>query len=60
LAWAALSGQTYQLQVKDDLSAPDWTNLGPTFTGAGDTISLSPTNDFTGTAQRFFRLKVLP
>ncbi|HVV72490.1 MAG TPA: lamin tail domain-containing protein, partial [Verrucomicrobiae bacterium] len=58
MAWTAFPGRTYQLQYKEDLASPNWTDLGPAFIGNGDVVSLSPTNDVGASRQGFFRLKV--
>jgi hypothetical protein len=57
LNWPAIAGQTYQLEYKDDLTAPAWTPLGDPVTGTGGTLTL--TNDFGVSAQRFFRLRLV-
>jgi len=57
LSWTGIAGQTYQLEFKDDLSAPAWTPLGSPVTGNGGT--LSATNNFSASNQRFFRLRLV-
>jgi hypothetical protein len=57
LNWPAVAGQTYQLEYKDDLTAPTWTPLGSPVTGTGGTLTL--TNDFGDSPQRFFRLQLV-
>jgi hypothetical protein len=54
LAWPGAAGQTYQVEYKDNLSDPTWTPVGGAVTGAGGTLTL--TNNFGGSPQRFFRL----
>jgi hypothetical protein len=58
LSWTSVAGQNYQLEYKDDLSAPAWTALGTPFVGTGATLSL--TSDFTQSSQRFYRLRLVP
>ena len=57
LNWSAVSGQTYQLEYKDDLTAPTWTPMGDPVTGTGGTLTL--TNDFGDSPQRFFHLRLV-
>jgi hypothetical protein len=57
LNWSGTSGQTYQLEYKDDLTAPVWTPLGGSVTGTGGT--LTTTNNFGPSPQRFFRLRLV-
>jgi hypothetical protein len=56
LNWTGIAGQTYQLEYKDDLTAPAWTPLGNPQTGTGG--PLATTNNFNA-AQRFFRLRLV-
>jgi hypothetical protein len=56
LVWTASPGSVYQPQYKTNFSQPDWINLGGTITADGDTISLTDTNAFQLTPQRFYRL----
>ena len=57
LNWSAVAGQTYQLEYKDDLTAPTWTPVGDPVTGTGGTLTL--TNDFGDSPQRFFHLRLV-
>jgi len=57
-AWPAASGQSYQLQYKDDLTSGTWTPVGAPLTGTDQTFTL--TNDVSAAAHRFFRLQILP
>jgi len=43
LNWATTNGQNYQIQYKDDLTAPNWIPLGSPVLGTGGFISV--TND---------------
>jgi hypothetical protein len=55
--WPGAAGQTYQLEYKDDLTSPTWTPLGNPVTGTGATLTF--TNDFGASPQRFFRLQLV-
>jgi hypothetical protein len=57
LCWPAVAGQGYQLEYKDALTAPAWTPLGDPVTGIGATLTM--TNDFGASLERFFRLRLL-
>jgi hypothetical protein len=57
LAWPGVAGQSYQLEYKDDLSMPTWTPLGGPVTGTGGTLSI--TNNFDASPQRYFRLRLV-
>jgi hypothetical protein len=54
LNWMSLTGHTYQIEYKNDLTAPAWTPLGSPITGTGGLISI--TNGITSSAQCFFRI----
>jgi len=58
LAWASFTGQSYQIQFKNDLSDPSWQPLGDLVLGTGSPISV--TNDLSAPTQRFFRLSIVP
>jgi hypothetical protein len=58
ISWPALSGQRYQMEYKDNLSASLWTPIGSPATGTGSSIAF--TNDLNISTQRFFRLKLVP
>jgi len=57
LSWPAVLGQTYQLEYKNNLTDPAWTSLGNPVTGMG--ASLTATNNFGASTQRFFRLRLV-
>jgi hypothetical protein len=57
LNWPAAAGQTYQLEYKDNLASPVWTPLGGPVTGTGASLTL--TNNFGASPQRFFRLRLV-
>jgi hypothetical protein len=56
-SWNATSGLTYQVQVKADLTQPNWTNLGSPLTASGPTVNAS---DATTNSQRYYRVVLLP
>jgi hypothetical protein len=56
LSWSATLGQIYQLEYKDELTAPAWTPLGGPVTGTGGTLLL--TNYFGTSLQRFYRFRL--
>ena len=49
--------EEYQVEYKDDLSAPTWTSLGSLIDGTGNSITV--TNPITG-SKRFYRVEVSP
>ena len=55
--WTGVAGQTYQLEYEDDLTAPAWTPVGSPVSGNGG--SLTTTNNFGPSNQRFFRLRLV-
>jgi hypothetical protein len=57
LNWSGVAGQTYQLEYKNNLTDPAWTPLGGPVTGTGGTLTL--TNDFGASPQRFFHLRLV-
>ena len=57
LSWPAATGQTYQLEYKDDLTDPTWTPVGSPMTGTGGTLTI--TNSAGDSPQRFFRLELV-
>jgi len=58
LSWSSATGQTYQIEYKDDLNSPVWLSLGNPIAGTGSLTTI--TTPANGSAQRFFRLQVLP
>jgi hypothetical protein len=58
LTWSAVSGQTYQVQYKDDLGAANWTALVPNIVAGGPTATA--TNSVTNSPQRFYRIMRVP
>ena len=57
LNWPTVTGQSYQLEYKNNLTDPVWTSLGSPVTGTGGTLTL--TNNFGDSLQRFFRLRLV-
>lgn len=58
ISFITLPGQNYQVQFKNSLTDPAWTTLGGIIPGTGLTLTVS--DDFTGSPQRFYRLLALP
>ncbi len=57
ITWTAISGTTYRVQYKNDLSDAAWNTLPPDVTATGSAASKI---DPLGTGQRFYRLQLLP
>jgi len=57
VTWPGVAGQTYQLEYKDDLTAPTWTPLDGPVAGTGGTLTL--TNNYDGSPQRYFHLRLV-
>lgn len=55
--WPSVSGQTYQLEYKNDLSAPVWTPAGSVVIGTGASLTL--TNAPGNSSQRFYQLRLV-
>jgi hypothetical protein len=56
--WLSLSGTSYQVEFTDDLASGAWTALGAPIIGTGGVLTF--TNPVGASAQRFYRLQVLP
>jgi hypothetical protein len=56
-AWNASPGQTYQVQVKTDLTQTNWINLGSPITASGPTVN---NTDAMTNSQRYYRVLLLP
>lgn len=54
LHWAAVPGQTYRIEFKDDLNQPAWTQLATGLVATSD--SLSANVDLNGVRKRFVRV----
>ncbi|HEY4415833.1 MAG TPA: putative Ig domain-containing protein, partial [Verrucomicrobiae bacterium] len=56
ISWQTVSGQTYQVEYKDDLTAPTWLPAQAAVLGDGGRLIL--TNDVSASTNRFFRLRL--
>jgi hypothetical protein len=56
-SFPTISNQLYQVEFKDDMLAPSWTNLGSPLPGTGGSITV--TNAISG-PKRFFQVDVMP
>jgi hypothetical protein len=57
LSWSTIANQIYQIEYNDNLATPAWTSLGGPVTGTGGMVTVI--NNFGGTTQRMFRLRLL-
>jgi hypothetical protein len=55
--WAAIVGQSYQLEYKTNLTQAGWLSLGPPITATSGAAS---TSDSTTNGQRFYRIRLVP
>src|SRR5665213_236682 len=60
LAWNTTTGIVYQVQYKTNLLQTSWINLGGATTAQTSTLTMTDTNAFQSSAQRFYRLLVSP
>jgi hypothetical protein len=60
LVWNTTAGVVYQVQYKTNLFQANWTSLGSAVTAGSNSLTLTDTNAFQSSAQRFYRLLVLP
>jgi uncharacterized repeat protein (TIGR03803 family) len=58
LTWAAVAGETFQLQYKPDLSSTGWINLGSPITATTNLVSAS--DNLSTNNPRFYRVLLLP
>jgi hypothetical protein len=58
LSWTGQSGQTYQVEYKDDLAAGTWLPLGNAVVGTGAPLTFNA--DLKVSSQRYFRLRMTP
>jgi hypothetical protein len=58
MSWTTTAGQVYQIEYKDDLNTNVWIALGTPITGTGAMVSV--TFDLTASAQRFYRVRIVP
>jgi hypothetical protein len=56
VSFPTITGQMYQLEYKDNLSAATWTPLGDSV--AGNDAMVDVTNNISASPQRFFRVEV--
>jgi len=54
--WNTTPGTVYQVQYKTNLSQPDWINWGSPFTAGAATETMTDTNAYQLSPQRFYRL----
>ena len=61
VTWDSVAGMRYQLQYKDALNDPSWTDVASpvTATGSGNKTSTDNTT-VAGQPQRFYRVAVVP
>ncbi len=60
LAWNSTPGVVYQIQYTTNLLQPDWINLGSAIAAQTNTLTMTDTNAFQSSAQRFYRVLVQP
>ncbi len=60
LAWTSTPGVVYQIQYATNLLQPDWINLGSATAAQTNTLTMTDTNAFQSSAQRFYRVLVQP
>jgi hypothetical protein len=58
-SWSAVSGLSYQVQYKTNLSQPDWSNLGSAILATNTTMTVSDPIAL-GPSQRWYRVALLP
>jgi subtilase family serine protease len=58
LTFGTVTGLVYQLQYKTNLVQPTWINLGKPLFATGSTLTVSDTNAFNLSPQRFYRLQM--
>jgi hypothetical protein len=60
LVWNTTTGVVYQVQYKTNLLQANWLNLGGATTAVTNTLTITDTNAFQVSPQRYYRLSVLP
>ena len=60
MTWITLPNVGYVLQYNTNLTQTNWINLGAATTATTNTLTLTDTNAFTSSPQRFYRLSVGP
>jgi hypothetical protein len=58
LTWKSSIGKVYQVQFKDDLTAPIWQNLGAPITATGATTNFTDTTVPPSQIRRFYRVVI--
>lgn len=58
ITWSSAAGNNYRLQYKNTLADTNWNDLAPDITAGGSTTTA--TNVVSGSAQRFYRVRLLP
>ncbi|MCS7064201.1 MAG: hypothetical protein NZM04_09210 [Methylacidiphilales bacterium] len=56
LTWKSVAGKTYQVQFTDNLSTPNWQNLGSPITATGSTTQFTDTTVPPTAVRRFYRV----
>jgi hypothetical protein len=60
LTWNTSTGIVYQVQYKTNLLQANWLNLGGATTAKTNTLTITDTNAFQHSPQRFYRLQAVP
>jgi hypothetical protein len=58
MSWPTVYAQLYQIEYNDDLDSNLWTAISNPVTGTGATLTV--TNAVPQSAQRFYRLRIVP
>lgn len=59
IVWSSISGRTYQVQYKEDLSVSGWSNLGGSVRATASSTSISDAG-VTSREHRFYRVLIAP
>ena len=60
LTWGASTGVVYQVEYKTNILQPNWINLGGATLAKTNTLTVTDTNAFKSSPQRYYRLQVVP
>jgi hypothetical protein len=60
LTWGASTGFVYQVEYKTNILQPDWINLGGATLAKTNTLTVTDTNAFKSSPQRYYRLHMVP
>lgn len=60
VTWQSVSGKTYQVRFKDDLSDPTWTLTGPSNIVASSSITSYEDTSASGVPRRYYRVALVP